>query len=70
MTADETLKGERTVEPFQGAMYRAVNRYVQMDYEIRRIGEVFDREQIPYIPLKGAMMRQYYPERGYGRAVT
>ncbi len=50
------------VAPFQSAMYRAVNRYVQMDYEISRIGEVFAREKIAYIPLKGATMRQYYPE--------
>lgn len=62
LTADETLKGGHTVEPFRQAMYRAVNRYVQMDYEISRIGEVFDREQIAYIQLKGAAMRQYYPE--------
>ncbi len=62
LTADETLKGDRTVEPFRQAMYRAVNRYVQMDYEIGRIGEIFGREQIPYIPLKGAALRQYYHE--------
>ncbi len=62
LTADETLKGDRAVEPFRQSMYRAVNRYVQMDYEIGRIGEAFDREKIPYIPLKGAAMRQYYPE--------
>lgn len=40
----------------------AAFRYVQLNYEFERICKAFDIAQIPYIPLKGAVIRQYYPE--------
>lgn len=57
----ETLD-KNCIDLFQNAMYKAVTRYEQMRYEISRMAEVFEQEGIPYLPLKGAVMREYYPE--------
>ena len=63
LLADNTLRTDSIVETFfRKSLYIAVTRYEQMDYEIRRIREVFDAQKISYILLKGAQMRQYYPE--------
>ena len=40
----------------------AVYRYEQQQYELEQICEVLKKAKIPFIPLKGAVMRQYYPE--------
>lgn len=40
----------------------AMFRYVQLNYEFERICKAFDGAEIPYIPLKGAVIRGYYPE--------
>ncbi len=40
----------------------AVMRVEQMLYESNRITEVFEREKIPYLPLKGMILRNAYPE--------
>ena len=51
--ASEKLK-KRTMQ----AMYR----YVRMHSEYEKICHVLEQAQIPYIPLKGAVLRTYYPE--------
>jgi len=40
----------------------AVYRYEQLQYELNCICETFEEAQIPFIPLKGSVIRQYYPE--------
>ena len=66
MIAVPLLRGKKldqdSVAPFQSAMYNAVMRCEQMDYEMKRMAAVFDQEKIPYLPLKGAVIRAYYPE--------
>lgn len=42
--------------------FMAVQRYVQLDYELKRICDTLERAQIPFIPLKGAQVRKFYPE--------
>ena len=39
-----------------------VMRYIQMDEMLKRIKNVLNEAKIPYIPLKGVVMQQYYPE--------
>lgn len=41
---------------------QAVYRYVKQDYEFERICQMLEQAQIPFIPLKGAVICQYYPE--------
>ena len=40
----------------------AILRYEQQRYELERIKELFEKERIAFIPLKGSIVREYYPE--------
>ena len=40
----------------------AVYRYEQMNYEFKEICGLLEVEKIPFIPLKGAIIRGFYPE--------
>ncbi len=50
------------MEQAAAALLTAQYRYVKLEAELEHIGEVLEREGIPYIPLKGAVMRVLYPE--------
>lgn len=39
----------------------AVYRYEQMKYSFEQICKIFDEARISYVPLKGAVIRAYYP---------
>lgn len=45
----------------QAAM-QAVYRYVQLDYAFAQICQTLEEAKIPFIPLKGSVLRDYYPE--------
>ena len=47
---------------FQKQMMLAVYRYEKINYELGRLRETLNEAQIPFIPLKGSVIRQYYPE--------
>lgn len=47
---------------FEKQMMMAVYRYEKINYELKRLREVMDEAEIPFIPLKGSVIRQYYPE--------
>lgn len=55
-------KGTETAVAFHRAQQMAVYRYEQMQYEAERIYEALEDAKIPYMPLKGAVLRSYYPE--------
>jgi len=40
----------------------AVYRHARMEQEFKSICKTLEEAQIPYIPLKGAVLRRYYPE--------
>ena len=40
----------------------ALYRYMNQDYALQEIGEVFTEKQIPFLPLKGSVLREEYPE--------
>ena len=44
------------------AAHMAVFRYARIDREIERICTVLEEERIPFLPLKGAVVRECYPE--------
>ena len=56
------LPDNRVLGKINHATLVAVQRYVQLDYELTRICDVLERAQIPFIPLKGAVIRKFYPE--------
>lgn len=47
---------------FEKQMMMAVFRYEQINYELNRLREAFNQAEIPFIPLKGAVIRKYYPQ--------
>lgn len=47
---------------FQKQMMLAVYRYEKINYELGRLRKVLNEAKIPFIPLKGSVLRRYYPE--------
>jgi len=43
-------------------MLKAVFRFEQLNYELERVCRALEDAEIPFIPLKGAVLRRYYPE--------
>ncbi len=47
---------------FQHAQVVALYRYTHLEHERTRIYRVFEEEKIPFIPLKGILIRPLYPQ--------
>lgn len=47
---------------FKNALRLSIYRDAQREYVIQQITQVLEQSKIPYIPLKGSVIRQYYPE--------
>ena len=47
---------------FQNEQFKAVLVYENQNYELERIKKLFEENDIPFIPLKGSVIRAYYPE--------
>ena len=67
MIADVLLKNETSANEELLAVCRQVSlvtliRYQQQTYEFNRICNLFEENSVPFIPLKGAVIRDYYPE--------
>ncbi len=43
-------------------MFKAIYRYERMNFEYKRICSVLEKNKIPFLPLKGSVLRAYYPE--------
>ena len=49
-------------ERFEQRHFESVCRYEQMEYELENIRSLFDENKLQFIPLKGAVIRGFYPE--------
>ena len=58
----DLLTDSETSGKFKKAGMLALYRLEKMKYALREIEELFSRERIEYIPLKGAYLRSLYPE--------
>lgn len=47
---------------FQNQIFQAVYRCEQLQYELDSLCEVLEKAKIPFLPLKGSVLRKYYPE--------
>lgn len=47
---------------FEKQLMMAVYRYERINYELTQIKQTLNDAQIPFLPLKGSVLRQYYPE--------
>ncbi len=62
MDENERATIAKIKEKFDGQLFTAVYRYEQINYELERLKETLEAAEIPFIPLKGAVIRKYYPE--------
>lgn len=46
----------------EAEIFKAVYRQESQNYELKRICEILEQAKIPFIPLKGTIVRTYYPE--------
>ena len=46
----------------QQIVFRAVYRYEKLNHELNQLCEVLEKAQIPFLPLKGSVIRKFYPE--------
>ena len=53
---------KETYELFNRQHQLAVYRHEQISYEYGRICETLERAKIPFMPLKGSIIKEYYPE--------
>ena len=56
------LGEDKLSQNFKRQKMVAVLRYERINFELERICQVLETGQIPFIPLKGAVLRSYYPE--------
>ena len=47
---------------FKKQVFLAVSRYESLNYELLAVCKVLDELKVEYIPLKGSVIRRYYPE--------
>lgn len=55
------LCGEQGKE-LDNEMFRAAFRCEQLEHELKKICGTLEKARIPFIPLKGSVLRRYYPE--------
>lgn len=53
---------EKIADAFRRKLALACYRYERMNHDIGRIYAAFDAEKVDYVPLKGAVIRRYYPD--------
>lgn len=56
------LSNDKNKSKLQEYALRAFHRYAIQNNEFIQICEVLEKEQIPFIPLKGSVLRNHYPE--------
>ena len=60
--SQKLLEQSEVRELFKKQQFMALYRHERMRHELQKICHVLDEAGIPYMPLKGSVMRQYYPE--------
>lgn len=53
---------EKIKAKFDEQIFTAVYRYENINYELEQICKTLEEAKIPFIPLKGSVIRKYYPE--------
>ena len=62
MQESERAAISKIKEKFTEQIFTAVYRYESINYELKQICQVLKKANIPFIPLKGSVIRRYYPE--------
>ena len=56
------LGDDEISKKFKQQTLQAIYRYARMDHAYEQICGVLEKQKIPFIPLKGAVLRKFYPE--------
>lgn len=56
------LADDETKMQHQQSILRTVYRCEKINYELERVCEALEKAKIPFVPLKGSVIRKYYPE--------
>lgn len=56
------LSGSSLENVYREQIYYTAFRYENMKYARERVSDVLEKEKIPYIPLKGAVISELYPQ--------
>ena len=59
---NDLIKNDEIKAKFQNQMLLAFYRYEKINFELGRLRRTLDEAQVPFVPLKGAVLQQYYPE--------
>ena len=59
---NDLIKNDEIKAKFEKQIMFAVYRYERLNYELNCLRAVLNRMHIPFIPLKGSVIRRYYPE--------
>ncbi len=62
MDENERAAIAKVKEKFDEQIFTAVYRYETINYELEQICKTLEEAEIPFIPLKGSVIRKYYPK--------
>jgi hypothetical protein len=56
------LKGDKSKNFYCEQVYATIYRYENYNYVMEKVCDVLETEKIPYIPLKGSVIKKHYPQ--------
>lgn len=62
LNKQKLLTQDEISQKFQKQWMMAVYRYEKINYELKRVSDVLENHGIAFLPLKGSVLRKYYPE--------
>ncbi len=62
LTKNDLITNDEVRAKFRKQSMLAVYRYEKMVYELGRLRKTLNEAKIPFVPLKGSVLRRYYPE--------
>ncbi|HCH73871.1 MAG TPA: hypothetical protein DEV87_01650 [Clostridiales bacterium] len=57
----EFVKNEKAIKYLERERVLAVSRYERLEHDVTELKGIFEREKLPFIMLKGAVIRKMYP---------
>lgn len=58
----ERIEIEAIKAKFEKQVFMAIYRYENLNYELERVKQTLNEMKIPFLPLKGSVIRHFYPE--------
>ena len=62
LNKQKLLAQDEISQKYQKQWMMAVYRYEKINYELKRVADILENNGIAFLPLKGSVLRKYYPE--------